>query len=88
MSNVSGLAVGGCMLITLGKACSNTPAPAEWVIDVLSFFLQLMFLFVSLAEGYTYSARLALLPFCPIIPVVAARTWITAGQFLDSRLKR
>lgn len=77
------------MLITLGKACSNTPAPAEWVIDVLSFFfLQLMFLFVSLAQGYTYSARLTLLPFCPIIPVVAARTWITAGQFLDSWLKR
>lgn len=41
-----------------------------------------MFLFVSLSEGYTYSARLTLLPFCPIIPVVAARTWITAGQFL------
>lgn len=37
MSNVSGLAVGGCMLITLGEACSNTPAPVEWVIDVLSF---------------------------------------------------
>lgn len=36
MSNVSGLAVGGCMLITLGKACSNTLAPVECVIDVLS----------------------------------------------------
>lgn len=77
------------MLITLGKACSNTTAPAEWVIDVpfFFFFLQLMFLFVSLAQGYTYSARITLLPFCPIIPVVAARMWITAGQVLDSRLK-
>lgn len=48
MSNVSGLAVGGCMLITLGKACSNTPAPAEWVIDVLSFF---SVAYVSLCES-------------------------------------
>lgn len=48
MSNVSGLAVGGCMLITLGKACSNTPAPAEWVIDVLSFFSAA---YVSLCES-------------------------------------
>lgn len=49
MSNVSGLAVGGCMLITLGKACSNTTAPAEWVIDVLFFFF--FAAYVSLCES-------------------------------------
>lgn len=47
-----------------------------------------MFLFVGLAQGYVYSTRLALFPFCPIIPAVAVRLWIKGGQVSDPRLRR